>query len=48
MKPMPTPQPGAEPCVDRVKSIYASLDAACRAALDAHEAAKPIARSALP
>jgi hypothetical protein len=39
-----TPQPGAEPCVDHLKAIYASLDTACRAALDAHEAAKPIAR----
>lgn len=36
------PQPGAEPCVDRLKSIYDSLDKACRAALDAHEAAKPL------
>jgi hypothetical protein len=37
-----SPQPGAEPCVDRLKSIYASLDNACRAALDGHEAAKPL------
>jgi hypothetical protein len=36
------PQPGAEPCVDRLKSIYDSLDKACRAALDAHEAAKAL------
>jgi hypothetical protein len=36
------PQPGAEPCVDRLKSIYDSLDTACRTALDAHEAAKPL------
>ena len=37
-----TPQPGAEPCVDDLKSIYGSLDRTCRAALDAHEAAKAI------
>jgi hypothetical protein len=37
-----SPQPGAEPCVDHLKSSYASLDKTCRAALDAHEAAKPI------
>lgn len=37
-----SPQPGAEPCVDQLKSIYASLDTACRTALDSHEAAKPL------
>ena len=37
-----TPQPGAEPCVDHLKSIYGSLDLTCRAALDAHEAAKAL------
>jgi hypothetical protein len=37
-----TPQPGAEPCVDQLKSIYSTLDNACRIALDAHEAAKPL------
>jgi len=37
-----TPQPGSEPCVDQLKSLYASLDTACRVALDAHEAAKPL------
>src|SRR5712691_10715402 len=36
------PQPGAEPCVDRLKSIYDSLDDTCRVALDAHDAAKPL------
>jgi hypothetical protein len=36
------PQPGAEPCVDHLKSIYDSLDASCRMALDAHEGAKAI------
>jgi hypothetical protein len=37
-----TPKPGAEPCVDRLKAIYASLNGACRTALDAHEAAKAL------
>lgn len=37
-----SPQPGAELCVDRLKSIYNSLDKACRTALDAHEAAKAL------
>jgi hypothetical protein len=37
-----TPQPGAEPCVDHLKSIYSSLSVMCRTALDAHEAAKSI------
>jgi hypothetical protein len=37
-----TPKPGAEPCVDRLKSIYGALDNACRIALDAHEAAKAL------
>ena len=37
-----SPRPGAEPCVDRLKSTYASLDSACRTALDSHEAAKPV------
>jgi hypothetical protein len=36
------PQPGSEPCVDRLKSIYESLDQTCRVALDAHEVAKPL------
>ena len=36
------PRPGAEPCVDHLKSIYDTLDNACRTALDAHEAAKPL------
>jgi hypothetical protein len=36
------PQPGAEPCVDKLKSIYSSLDSTCKTALDAHQAAKPI------
>lgn len=35
-----TPKPGSEPCVDHLKEIYATLDTACRSALDAHEAAK--------
>ena len=38
-----TPRPGAEPCVDQLKSLYDTLDVACRLALDAHEAAKAIA-----
>jgi hypothetical protein len=37
-----SPEPGAEPCVDRLKTIYNTLDNACRSALDAHEAAKPL------
>jgi hypothetical protein len=37
-----SPKPGAEPCVDHLKDIYNSLDDACRSALDAHEAAKPL------
>ena len=37
-----TPQPGSEPCVDKLKSVYSSLDAVCKAALDAHEAAKAV------
>jgi hypothetical protein len=37
-----SPRPGAEPCVDHLKSIYGALDTACRGALDAHEAAKPL------
>ena len=37
-----TPQPGSEPCVDHLKSIYSTLDNACRIALDAHEAAKAL------
>jgi hypothetical protein len=37
-----SPQPGSEPCVDKLKSIYTTLDNACRSALDAHEAAKPL------
>ena len=37
-----TPQPGSEPCVDHLKSIYSSLDNACRVALDAHEGAKAL------
>ena len=36
------PKPGEEPCVDHLKSIYSSLDNACRSALDAHEAAKAV------
>jgi hypothetical protein len=36
------PQPGAEPCVDQLKSLYTSLDSTCRAALDAHEGAKAL------
>ena len=44
-----TPQPGAEPCVDHLKSVYGSLNSMCRTALDAHEAAKSIEeRGALP
>ena len=42
-----SPQPGAEPCVDHLKSIYDSLGKTCRAALDAHEAAKRLERSGL-
>lgn len=37
-----SPQPGAEPCVDHLKSIYDTLGNACREALDAHEAAKAV------
>ena len=37
-----TPKPGEEPCVDHLKSIYQSLDNACRSALDAHEGAKAL------
>ena len=37
-----SPKPGAEPCVDQLKSMYDALDTACRTALDAHEAAKPL------
>ncbi len=37
-----SPQPGAEPCVDHLKSIYDTLGSACREALDAHEAAKAL------
>jgi len=37
------PQPGAEPCVDQLKSIYASLDSACRIALDLHSSAASVA-----
>lgn len=36
------PKPGAEPCVDHLKSIDDALHKACRIALDAHEAAKPL------
>ena len=41
-----SPRPGAEPCVDHLKSICDALDNACRAALDAHEAAKPLSSGA--
>lgn len=37
-----TPQPGEEPCVDHLKSVYDTLDPSCRSALDAHEAAKAL------
>lgn len=36
------PKPGEEPCVDHLKSIYSTLDNACRVALDAHEGAKAL------
>jgi len=36
------PQPGADPCADKLRSIYDSLDNACRAAFDAHQGAIPI------
>ena len=42
-----SPRPGAEPCVDHLKSIYGSLNDSCRSALDAHEAAKAVQGSCL-